>query len=123
LSRSGVLGNATAATPANGQVLVETLVAGALEDIEAVRNAPLPAIKAPAAAPPPRAAAPRPSGPSDDEVLASGCTAGEERAISLIGMQFTANWKELDARKIAAMFMPRGDMRHPDGTIERGREV
>ena len=34
-----------AATRANGQVLVETLVAGALEDIEAVRNAPLPAVK------------------------------------------------------------------------------
>jgi creatinine amidohydrolase len=44
-TRSGVLGDATASTSANGRVLVEMLVAGALEDIEAVRNAPLPAVR------------------------------------------------------------------------------
>lgn len=99
------------------------LVAGALEDIEAVRNAPLPAVKPVASPPPPRAPAPRPASPSEDQVLPSGCTPGEERSIKLIGMNFTANWKEMDPPKIAAMFMPRGDMRHPDGTIERGREV
>ena len=67
-SKSGVLGDATVATRANGQVLVETLVAGALEDIEAVRNAPLPAVKAATPPPPPpRVPAPRPTAQSASE--------------------------------------------------------
>lgn len=122
-SKSGVLGNATAATRANGQVLVETLVAGALDDIEAVRNAPLPAVKPVTAPPPPRAPAPRPTGTSDEGAMANGCTAGEERAIRLVGMRFTTLWREQDAEKIAGLFTKSGDMRHPDGTIERGPEV
>jgi creatinine amidohydrolase len=123
VSKTGVLGDATLATRANGQALLDTLVAAALEDIEAVRTAPLPAIRPAATPPPARVPAPRPGGQSDEEVLATGCTAGEERSIRQIGMHFSANWKEMDAPKIAAMFMPRGDMRHPDGNIERGREV
>jgi creatinine amidohydrolase len=47
-SKSGVLGDATVATREKGQVLVDTLVAGALEDIENLRNAPVPTAKAPA---------------------------------------------------------------------------
>ena len=124
LSKTGVLGDATLATRANGQVLVDTLVAAALEDIEAVRTAPLPAVRPAATPPPPRVPAPRPGGPSDEEVQANGCTAGEERSIRGLGPRFTTFWREMDAEAIAKIiFAPRGDMRHPDGTIERGREV
>ena len=123
VSKSGILGDATLATKASGQALVDTFVAGALEDIEAVRNAPLPAVKAAPPPPPPtRVPAPRPTGQSE-EVMANGCTAGEERSIRALGMQFTSNWRELDAEKVAGMFTAKGDMRHPDGTIERGKEV
>ena len=65
VSESGVLGDATLATREKGQVLVETLVAGALEDIEAVRNAPLPAVEgrdAAAATAAGRRHVPRPAG-------------------------------------------------------------
>ena len=121
-SRSGVLGDGTVATRAKGQVLVETLLAGALEDIEAVRNAPLPTARPPA--PPPAAAtAPRPAGRSEERLLPSGCTPGDERAIRLLGMTFGSLWREMDAEAISRMFTAGGDMRHPDGTIERGAEI
>lgn len=121
LSKSGVLGDATVATKAAGQVLVDALVAGALEDIEAVRNAPLPAVK-PAAPPPPRVPAPRPAAQSD-EVMPNGCTAGEERSIRALGPKFAFHWREMDAEEIAKMFTLQGDMRHPDGTVERGSRI
>jgi creatinine amidohydrolase len=123
-SKSGVLGDATAATRASGQVLVEALVAAALEDIEAVRNAPLPTPRPTAPPPPPRAPGARPPVQvSDDEVMGTGCTGGEDRAIRRLGSLFSAYWKEMDIRALALMFTPQGDMRHPDGTVERTQEV
>ena len=130
-SRSGVLGDATVATKADGQKLVDALVAGALEDIEAVRIAALPTAKPTTPpAPPPRAPGPRPTTQSGEEIMASGCTAGEERAIRGLGPKFTSLWRsgtgpaaQMEAEAIAKMFTVRGDMRHPDGTIERGFEV
>lgn len=121
-SASGVVGDPARATPEKGRVAVETLVAGVLDDIEKVRTAPLPTAKglSPAPAPPP---APRPPVQSGERVNPNGCTAGDERAIRLAGMQFTSHWREMDAEKIAAMFTASGDMRHPDGTIERGPGV
>ena len=121
-SKSGILGDATVATRANGQTLVETLVAGALEDIEALRNAPLPTAR-PATPPPAPPPAPRPAVQSEQRSPLTGCTAGEERGIRQVGMQFTSFWGQMDAQKIADMFTASGDMRHPDGTIERGPEI
>jgi hypothetical protein len=114
-----VLGDATVATREKGQVLVETLVAGALEDIESLRSAPLPAVRA--ATPP--APAPRPTVQLEEAVMASGCTAGEERAIRMLGPRFGGQWREMDAVGIGKMFTVRGDIRHPDGTIERGPDM
>ena len=56
-SATGVVGDATVATREKGRVLVEALVAGALDDIEKIRAAPLPAAKK--TAPPPAAPASR----------------------------------------------------------------
>jgi creatinine amidohydrolase len=124
LSRSGVLGDATVATREKGQVLIETLLAGVLEDIEAVRSAVLPAAK-PATSPTaePTPAPSRPATPSSERVMPGGCTAGQERDIRLLGPRFSALWREMDAEKIGEMFAGAGDIRHPDGTIERGVEV
>jgi creatinine amidohydrolase len=123
VSKSGVLGDATLATKANGEVLVDTLVAAALEDIEALRNAPLPTVKPATPPPPARVPAPRPANQADDEIAPSGCTAGQERSIRRLGPRFMTLWREMDAELIAKMFTSKGDMRHPDGTIERGWEV
>jgi uncharacterized protein (TIGR02246 family) len=100
---------------------VEALVAGALEDIESIRSARLPIAKgtAPAPAPAPPRLPQRPS----EEKLPGGCTAGEERAIRAVGERFSYLWRQMDAESLARMFTPDGDMRHPDGTIERGPTV
>jgi creatinine amidohydrolase/Fe(II)-dependent formamide hydrolase-like protein len=120
-SKSGVLGDATVATREKGQVLVETLVSGALEDIEAIRAAPLPVAKAPAPTPPPAPTA-RPA-PPPAERMANGCTPGDDRAIRVLGLRFSSYWLQMDAEKIGSMFSADGDMRHPDGTIERTADV
>jgi creatinine amidohydrolase len=123
-SKFGVLGDATVATREKGQVLVETLVAGALEDIEAVRNAPLPTAKAATPPPPPpRVPAPRPTAQSDEEIMGTGCTGGEDRAIRRLAPTFSAYWKEMKFVELSLMFTREGDIRHPDGTVERTREV
>lgn len=120
-SPSGVLGDAKLATREKGQQLTEALVAAAAEDIEAVRIAPLPAAKTtPPPAPPPP---PRPAAPPQDRVQPNGCTAGDERDIRLLGMRFGSLWRDMDAFRIGLLFTRDGDMRHPDGTIERGPDA
>lgn len=119
-SASGVWGDPTLATKEKGRVIVEALVAGILEDIEAVRRAPLPstsALSPPPAAPsaPPRAAATS-AGPRD-------CTLGDERTIRGLGDAFTLHWTNGDAIRLAGLWSEEGDMVHPDGRIERGRET
>lgn len=120
-SATGIVGDPTLATREKGRVVVDTLLAGILDDIEKVRTAPLPIAKgvSPAPAPPPI----RTVTPSPERVLANGCTAGQERDIRQIGPRFSSLWREMDADKIAELFGTDGDMRHPDGTIERGRET
>ena len=121
-SRSGVLGDATVATKEKGKVLVETLLAGMLEDIDAIRSAALPAPKA-ATAQAPAPAPIRPAAPSGERVMPGGCTAGQERDIRALGPRFSSLWREMDAEKIGEMFSVSGDIRHPDGTIERGPDA
>ena len=59
-SATGVYGDPTLASAEKGRVLVEAVVAGALDDIEKIRAAPLPEAKK--ATPPP--APPRPTRPT-----------------------------------------------------------
>jgi len=119
-SASGVVGDPTLATREKGRALVDALVSGALEDIEKIRAAALPAAKRATPAPPP-VPAPRPSRSQEAQERAiNGCTALEDRAIRQVGPRFSSYWKQLDAVRIADMFTDDGDIRHPDGTIERG---
>jgi creatinine amidohydrolase len=120
-SASGVAGDPTLATREKGQGYVEALVRGVLEDIESVRTARLPIAKGTVPAPAP-VAPPRPARPSEEK-MPNGCTAGDERAIRAVGERYSYLWRQMDAESLARMFTFDGDMRHPDGTIERGAEV
>ena len=83
-------------------------------------TAPLPAVKntraASAAAPAPT---PRPA-PRQDQTGPNGCIAGDERTIRNVGAKFTyllgATRRRRHRRDSSR---PNGDIRHPDGTIER----
>lgn len=108
------------ATREKGQAYVERLVAGVLEDIETIRTAALPLTTASAR---PAASVPARPGPPPEQRMPDGCTPGDERTIRQIGVLFGSAWKNTEADKIALMFTGRGDIRHPDGLIERGRDV
>ena len=120
-SESGVWGDPTLATREKGRVIVEALVTAILEDIEALRRAPLPSpgpvpapVAAPIAQPQPRPAA-----------AAAGrtCTPGDERTIRGFADAFTLHWTNADAAELAGLWSDEGDIVHPDGLIERGRET
>jgi creatinine amidohydrolase len=119
-SASGVLGDPTLATQTKGRVIVESLVAAVLEDIERLRSAtpqaPVSTPTAPAGVlsmPPQR----RPDAGSRT------CTPADERTIRSLGDAFTLHWRNADAAQLAALWSLEGDVVHPDGVTERGREV
>lgn len=117
---TGVVGDPTLATKERGQAYLEALVSGVLDDIESIRAARLPVARSSTApAPPPR---PQPQRPAEER-MPNGCTATEERAIRAVGERFSYLWRQMDAEAIARLFSPDGDMRHPDGTIERSNVV
>ena len=125
-SASGVVGDPTLATKQKGEALVQAVVSGVLDDIDAIREARLPIAKPKTVAPPP-APAPAPPRPvaaaAGEPRQPSGCTAGEERDIRRVGDAFSSHWRNMDALELSKLFSDNGDMRHPDGTIERGREL
>jgi creatinine amidohydrolase len=120
-SESGVWGDATLATREKGRLIVEALVAGILEDIQAARRAPLPPAGW-AAAPVTAPSTPRPArvaaGPGTPT-----CTPGDERTIRGFADAFTLHWTNADAAELASLWSDEGDIVHPDGLIERGRET
>jgi len=119
-SQSGIYGDATLATARKGEALANALVAGMLADIEKIRTEALPTARAtppPAPAPPPRAAE------RQEPRAPSGCVVSDDRAIRTLGPSFSFAWSQEDAEAIARMFTPNGDIRHPDGSIERGRNI
>jgi uncharacterized protein (TIGR02246 family) len=118
-SPSGIWGDPTLATRAKGQVLVEALVGGVLDDIEAVRRAPLPLAQGSAVP----AAASNTGGPSSLPSGPRSCTPGDDRSIRQIGDAYTLAWSNADAQTLASLWTEEGDMFHPDGTIERTRRV
>ncbi len=119
VSKTGVLGDPTLATAEKGRVLVDTLVAGILNDIDNLRAAPLPIARSPAPAAPARQA----PAPAAERRMANGCTAADERVIRQLGPRFSSLWRQMDAVSISELFAREADMRHPDGTIERTRDV
>jgi creatinine amidohydrolase len=118
-SPTGIWGDASLATKQKGVVIADRLVESILEDIERLRTAPLPTpvVEAAATRPAP-SPAPRPSVTSP-----GSCTPGDERAIRVIGEVFSVSWTNLDFEKLAALWAGQGDIVHPDGWIERTRDV
>ena len=119
-SPSGTWGDATIATKEKGQIVLDALAATVLSDVEGLRRAPLPAVTS--------AAGPAANTPSAavNPVLAnppSTCTPGDERTIRQIGDAFTVYWTNADAVSIGGLWSTIGDIVHPDGFIERGRDV
>ena len=113
-------GDAAGAAAARGKIFLDTLVDALVREVEALRRATLPepqpvepALSAPPPSPPPAAEPRRPS----------GCTAGDERAIAEVANRFTAFWTMGDANRIAELWAEDGDLAHPDGVVERGREI
>jgi creatinine amidohydrolase len=119
-SASGIWGDPTIASREKGQLLVETLVAGILDDISRLRATVVPTPTAPASAAPPRAGAPVGSSAPPEP---GRCSAGDERTIREIGTAYTASWANLDAKGLALLWAEAGDMAHPDGMVERLRQV
>jgi len=118
-SASGVWGDPTLATREKGQVIVESLVVNVLQDIEALRKAPLPvpgSLTEPSAAPRSAPSGRGPAGPS-------GCTPGDERSILNIAAAHGTHWANADALQLSGLWSDEGDMVHPDGLTERGRKV
>ncbi len=120
LSETGVWGDPTLATPNKGRVVVEALLSAILGDIERLRRAtpPTPSSASPTAPSPAVAVTPPqlPAGPR-------GCTPGDERVIRALADAFTLHWSNADAENLSLMWGREGDIIHPDGLIERGREV
>jgi uncharacterized protein (TIGR02246 family) len=119
-SASGISGDPTLATREKGRVLVETFVTRILGEIEQLRAAPLPAARSASSSPPATTSAARGVAGGASE---RGCTPQDERSIRALGPAFSVAWNEMDSERIALMFTEFGDMRHPDGAIERGREI
>jgi creatinine amidohydrolase len=120
-SASGVWGDATLATREKGKVIVEGLVTGILEDIEAIRRATPPApMPAATNVPPP---APTPSPVNRQTSRPQSCTPGDERTIRSFGDAFAFHWNNGDATNLSLLWSVDGDIVHPDGLTERGRET
>lgn len=120
-SESGVWGDPTLATREKGRVIVEGLVKAVLEEIEVLRRETPPAPSA--LSPPVTATAPPPPAPRQAEAGSRSCTAGDERTIRGFGDAFTLHWNNGDAASLAMLWSLEGDMVHPDGLTERGRET
>jgi uncharacterized protein (TIGR02246 family) len=119
-SPTGAYGDPSLATTAKGRTITEALLTGILDDIEQLRSAPLPPGRQPAARP----AAPATTGGGiPPAAQPNGCTAGDEREIRELGAKFQTAWRQMDPDAISLLFTPRGDIRHPDGNIERGRAI
>ena len=119
-SESGVWGDATLATREKGAAIVEGLVKAILDDIETVRRQTPPA---PGSVPAQASAAVPPPASRQAATGAGTCTAGDERTIRGVGDAFALHWLNADATQLAGLWSEDGDMVHPDGLTERGRET
>jgi creatinine amidohydrolase len=120
-SQSGVWGDATLATRDKGRVIVEGLVAAILEDIEALRRATPPSPAAMTTAP--QSASPAAGRLPASSARSQSCTPGDERTVRNFADAFTFHWNNGDAQSLSLLWSVDGDIVHPDGLIERGRET
>lgn len=118
-SETGIWGDPTLATQAKGRVVVESVINGILDDIDALAKAALPVASPSSLPPPPTSGVPPPRA----AMRPGGCSEGDERRIRGMGPTFSLAWSNKDAKTIAALWAPEGDIVHPDGTVERTSQV
>jgi uncharacterized protein (TIGR02246 family) len=94
-----------------------------LDEIEALRRAPLPGPQAP----PRDATVPR---KTVDELRmefadfpVNECPAGREKDIKRMEAAFNASWRNRDAERLGGLWADQGDLIHGDGTIEKGAKT
>jgi creatinine amidohydrolase len=121
-SPTGTWGDPTLATREKGRVLIEALVHGILDDIERLRGAARPVARRSTAAPAPQTRPPA-SGRGASEAPERGCTQGDDRTIRQIGDAFTLHWTNKDAQALGLLWTDGGDIFHPDGVVERTRDL
>ena len=122
-SPTGIWGDATLATASKGKIIVEGVVERMLQDIEALRAAIPPEPRPAAAAAPAAPAAPPPAPPRPPATQPGRCTSGDQRAIAKLADSFNTHWLNADAESLAALWAEEGDVVHPDGASERGRQT
>jgi creatinine amidohydrolase len=118
-SETGIWGDPTLATAAKGRLVVEALVSGILEDLDALSKAPLPQAT-PSNPPTPVRSDAAPLRPG---MRPGGCSEGDERSIRAIGPIFSLAWTNHDAERLASLWTGEGDIVHPDGSVERTAQV
>jgi len=104
-SPSGIWGDPTRATRDKGRFFVDTIVNGILDDIAALRTAPLPARSRALASPTEAARVEHASGTSSPARSPERCSEGDERTIIGIGLRMQT----------------RGPMQIPSGSVDYGR--
>jgi creatinine amidohydrolase len=120
-SPTGTWGDPTLATREKGRILVEALVAGILDDVERLRRAALPV--APATPAPAAQTRPPAAGRGAGEAPERGCSEGDDRTIRRIGDAFTLHWTNKNAKALGLLWTDGGDIFHPDGVVERTRDL
>lgn len=118
-SPTGIWGDATLATKEKGRLIVDRFLESILNDIDRLRSAalPLPGADAPLTRTPPSPA------PRVSMAPASSCTPGDERVIRRISENFTLAWMHHDYETLGLLWTEEGDIVHPDGWVERTRQV
>jgi uncharacterized protein (TIGR02246 family) len=111
-------GDASGASAARGKVFLDALVERIVRDVESLKRATPPDPQPAQAAVPP----PMPQ-ESVEPRRPSGCTAGDERSIVDVATRFSAYWTMGEVDRIAELWSIEGDLVHPDGVVERGREI
>jgi creatinine amidohydrolase len=122
-SPSGIWGDPTRATRDKGRFFVDTIVNGILDDIAALRTAPLPARSRAPASPTEAARVEHASGTSSPARSPERCSEGDERTIIGIGAAYANAWANADPIRLGGLWSRGGDMVHPDGTVERGSQM
>ena len=109
--------DASVAAADRGKIFVGTAVESIVRDIDALRRATPPAPQ------PPEAPRPVQPPPAEEPRRPAGCTAGDERSITDLATRLGVYWARRDVDSLSGLWSEDGDLVHPDGTVERGREI
>ena len=107
------------ATAGRGKTVLETITATVVSEIDAMRKVALPTPRPPVPPRPRTARLPN----IVESYAVSGCPQGEERYIREMADWFTLHWATKDADRLVELWAPEGDLVHPDGATEHGKET